>query len=299
MPLKSYLYLVLAISPAILPGCVVRQAFFVSPFNGNNLEYHPIPKAGDSIHTAVYSSLTYSNGSANDFGTDYLWSLHLSVHAAHQYDNVQFHYGLGLTLGDYTMGSWRVDTGYGYSLTPNTALPTAAQLNTYSGRYSFGGVGFQGGVNGVMSFRRGEWRYLGLETSVTREYGNYLAVRREMPDSIATLINRSPTFATVGLTSEIVAHNRTGEFGFKWALGWALGNSYSNPGIVDNTNGDQLRYMYFNFTFHYTFRQVTSYLQFNDATKARMIFFGITYRLWAAARRKGGENAEYWSRPAR
>ena len=109
---------------------------------------------GDSIHAAVYSCLTYSNGSANDFGTDYFWSLHLSVHAAHQHDHIQFHYGLGLTFGDYTMGSWRVDSGYGYSLTPNTALPTAAQLNTYSGSYFFGGVGFQGGINGVMPFRR-------------------------------------------------------------------------------------------------------------------------------------------------
>ncbi|HLX67124.1 MAG TPA: hypothetical protein VKR41_09015 [Puia sp.] len=282
MTIKRYLYLVLGTGVATLPGCIVRQAFFVSPFNGNNLEYHPIPKAGDSIHAAGYSSLSYSNGSANDFGTDYLWSLHLSVHAAHQYNHVQFHYGLGLTLGDYTMGRWRVDTGYrGYSFTPNTALPTAAQLNSYSGRYSFGGVGFQGGINGVMPFSRGEWRYLGVETSVTREYGNYLAVRKQMPDSIATLINRNPTFATVGMTTEIVGHVRSGEFGFKWALGWALGHRYSNPGIVDNTNGDPLRYMYFNFTFHYTYRQLTSYLQFNDATKARLIFAGVNYRLWA------------------
>jgi hypothetical protein len=281
MTLKSYLYLVMGIGLLTLPGCVVRQAFFVSPFNGNNLEYHPVPKAGDSIHTAVYSSLTYSNGSANDFGTDYLWSLHLSVHAAHQYNQVQFHYGLGLTLGDYTMGTWRVDSGNGYLFSPNTALRTAAQLNTFSGTYAFGGVGFQGGINGVLPFRRGEWRYLGVETSVTQEYGNYLAVRKQMPDSIATLINRSPTFATVGVTTEIVGHDRNGEFGFKWALGWALGHSYSNPGIVDNTDGDPLRYMYFNFTFHYTYRQLTSYLQFNDATKARLIFVGLNYRLWA------------------
>jgi hypothetical protein len=283
MTKKSYGYLlpVVACLP-LLTGCVVRQAYFVSPFNGNNLEYHPIPKAGGSIHTALYSSLTYSNGSANDYGTDYLWSLHTSIHASHQYGKVQFHYGMGLTLGRYTMGRWRVDTGYrGYSLIPNTALPTAVQLNGYSGEHSFGGYGFQGGVNGVTAFRGGEWRYLGIETSVTQEYGNYLAVRKQMPDSIATLINRSPVFATLGVTTEIVGHDRQGEFGFKWALGWALGHSYSNPQIEDNASGESLHYMYFNFTFHYTYRQFTGYLQLNDATKARLIYLGINYRLWS------------------
>ncbi len=295
MPKKIYLYLVLAISPGILPGCVVRQAFYVSPFNGNNLEYHPIPRAGDSIRTAIYSSLTYSNGSVNDFGTDYLWSMHLDLHAAHQYDNVQFHYGLGLTLGDYTMGTWQLDTGNSYS----TALRTAQQLNTYSGRYSFGGVGFQGGVNGVTTFGHGEWRYLGVETSVLQEFGNYLAVRKQMPDSIATLINRSPTFATLGLTTEVLNYTRNGALGFKWALGWALGQRYSNPGIIDNASGDKLRYMYFNFTFHFTYRRWTSYLQYNDATKAKMIFAGINYRLWAHAGEKREAAADYWSRPGR
>jgi hypothetical protein len=279
-----------------MSGCVIRQAFFVSPFNGNNFEYHSIPKVGDSIHAAVYSSLSYSVGSANDFGTDYLWSLHTSVYAAHQYDHLQFHYGLGLTLGTYTMGTWRVDTGYGgYSLTPNTALPGAAQVNTYSGPHYFGGVGFQGCFNGVTPIWRGEWRYLGLETSVTREFGNYLAVRKQMPDSIATLINRSPLFATVGLTSELIGHVRRGEFGFKWGFGWALGHSYSNPGIVDNGSGDALHYVYFNFTFHYTYRQFTSYLQYNDATKAKLIFLGVNYRLWAGDKRKDGHAPEYWS----
>ncbi|HET6255920.1 MAG TPA: hypothetical protein VFE32_17720 [Puia sp.] len=284
---KSYLYLVLAAaSLPLLPGCVVRQALFVSPFNGNNLEYHPIPRVNDSVHMALYSSLTYSNGSANDFGTDYLWSFHSSVFAAHQYDNFQFHYGVGLTLGKYMMGTWRVDTGYrGYTLSPNTALPTAVQVNTYSGPHSFGGVGFQGGINGVMPVWEGEWRYLGLETSVTQEFGNYLAVRKRMPDSIATLINKSPLFATLGITTELITHVHHGDVGFKWTFGWALGHAYSNPGLINNTNGDRLSYTYFNFTFHYTYRQFTGYLQYDNATKARLILLGVDYRLWAGAKK--------------
>jgi hypothetical protein len=269
MTKKSCLCFFLTVSSLpMLPGCKNQAYFFVSPFNGNNLEYHPIPKVGDSIHTALYSSLTYSNGSANYSGNDYLWSLHSSVHAAHQYDNVQFHYGLGLTLGTYVMGRWQVDTA------------PAVQLNTYSGPHFFGGVGFQGGINGVMPFDRGEWRYLGVETSVTQEFGNYLAVRKQLPDSIVTLLDRSPLFATAGINTELVGHTRQGEFGFKWAFGFALGHSYSNPGVGDG-NGNPLRYKYFNFTFHYTYRRFTSYLQVNDATYANLVFLGIDYRLWA------------------
>jgi hypothetical protein len=297
MTKKSNLCLVLTI--VCLPGCIVRQAFFVSPFNGNNLEYHPIPTIRDSVHAVIYSSLSYSNGSANDFGTDYLWSFHTSVFAAHQYENFQFHYGLGLTLGTYHMGTWKVDTGgyRGYSLfaSPNTALPTAVQVNAYSGPHSFGGVGFQGGINGVTSIGPGEWRYLGLETSVTQEFGNYLAVRKQMPDSIATLINRSPLFATLGITTELVAKVGHGDMGFKWALGWALGHSYQDPGLIDNTSGDKLTYMYFNFTLHYTYRQFTGYLQYNDATKAKLIHLGIDYRLWAGG--KAHPSPEYYTVP--
>jgi hypothetical protein len=78
----------------------------------------------------------------------------------------------------------------------------------------------------------------------------------------------------------LVGHTRQGEFGFKWALGYALGHLYSNPG-VDDGNGNPLRYKYFNFTFHYTYRRFTSYVQINSATYANTVFLGLDYRLWA------------------
>jgi hypothetical protein len=296
---KSYLYLVLAVaSLPTLPGCAIhRQAYFVSPFNGNNTEYHTLPTLADSTHSVVYSSLSFSSGSANDFGTDHFWSIHTSAYAAHQYGLFQFHYGLNLTLGDYTMGKWAVDTpapGY-YSSSANVDLPYAAQVNNYSGSHFFGGVGFQGGFNGVVPIGRAEWRFLGVETSLTQEFGNYLAVRRQMPDTIANLIIRDPLFATIGLNSEIVAYTREGEFGFRWGYGWALGSHYSNPGVYDNQSGTSLRYTYYNFSFHYTYRQLTAYLQLNEATKASGVLLGVNYRLWAGG--KAHPSPEYYAAP--
>jgi hypothetical protein len=288
MTKKSYLYLVLAVANLpMLPGCTIpRQAYFVSPFNGNNTEYHTLPTHADSAHSAVYSSLSFSSGSANDFSTDHFWSMHTSIYAAHQYDLFQFHYGLSLSLGDYTMGKWAVDTTIpGYYSAVSTDLPYAAQVDSYAGNHLFGGVGFQGGINGVIPIGKGEWRFLGVETSLTQEFGNYLAVRKQMPDTIANLINRNPLFATIGLNTELVAYSRQGEFGFRWGYGWALGSSYSNPGIYDNESGSSLHYTYFNFSFHYTYRHLTAFLQFNKATKASGELLGVNYRIWATGKK--------------
>ena len=279
MTQKSFLYLVLVVTG--LPGCAIhRQAYYVSPFNGNSNEYHTLPKRNDSTHTALYSSLVFFTGNANDFGTDRFWSIHSSIYAAHQYDLIQFHYGLNLSLGSYTMGKWAVDTSRPsyYSPSSNVDLPYAAQVNSYSGNYFFGGVGFQGGINGVIPMGGAEWRFLGVETSLTQEFGNYLAVRKQMPDSIANLINRDPLFTTLGLNSELVVYERRDEWGVRMAFGWALGSAYSNPGIYDNESGKSLHYTYWNLSFHYTYRRLTGYLQLSQATKASAQVFGVNYR---------------------
>jgi hypothetical protein len=290
MARKSDLYLLLAVAGLpILPGCAIhRQAYYVSPFNGNNNEYQPLPTQVDG-HSALYSSMAFSSGQTNDLGTDHYWSLNTSVCAAHQFGLLQFHYGANLSLGSYTMGKWYVDSVrrsiYGYN-PPSDDLPYASQLNTRSGPHFFGGVGFLGGINGNLPFEVGEWRFLGVETSLAHEFGDYLAVRRQMPDSIATLINRNPLFATIGLNTELVLYGRHGEAGFRFAYGWALGPEYSNPGIHDNTTDKTLHFTYFNASFHYTYRQITGFVQVTDATKSSGIVLGINYRLWASAKPK-------------
>lgn len=296
MTQKSSLYLgaraLLAYAGLLmLPGCAIhRQAYFVSPFNGNNTEYHTLPTMIDSVHTALYSSLSISPGSANDFGTDHYLSGKASIYVAHQVGYFQFHYGLNLSLGNYSMGMWQVDTSY-YRRSSNTDLPHAAQVNSYSGDHFFGGIGFEGGVNLVVPMGGAEWRFLGVETSVTQEFGNYLAVRRQMPDSIANLINRDALFATIGLNTEVVIYERDGEWGWRVGFGWPLGSAYSSPGVFDNATGRFLHYKYFNFSFHYTHKRITGYGQLNLATKESGGVFGANYRLWGGGKKTA--NPEY------
>jgi hypothetical protein len=277
--------LVIAAFATLIAGCAgPQQAFYVSPFNGNNTEYHTIPKRGDSVHKALYGSVSFFKATANTNNVDDLWGVHASIYAAHQYDFVQFYYGASLSLGSYNMGQWAyapsVPSSYlsSYS-TSNSYYANTDQLNTYTGGYTFGGLGFQGGINAVVPIGIGEWRLLGVETSVIHEFGNYLSLRRQMPDSIATLINRSSLFATVGIYSELIGHVREGEFGFRWAYGTALGHAYSDPGIEDNDTGSPLRYLYFNFSFHYTYHRMTAYVMINQATKVTGEQAGINYRL--------------------
>lgn len=283
MTVKSCLYALGALAGLLmLPGCAIRQqAYYVSPFNGNNNEYLTLPTHRDTTHSALYASLSFSTGHANDFHTDHFWSAHTGIYAAHQVGLVQFYYGLNLDLGTYAMGQWAVDTApptyYGRA---NTDLPYAANLNTYSGSHFFGGAGFRGGFDCSLPLGGAEWRFMGVETSITREFGNYLAVRKEMADSIATLINRDPLFTTIGLTSELVIYGPQGEGGVRIAYGWALGNRYSNPGVFDNESGKFLHFTYFNCSFHCTYRRLTGFIQMNEATKAFGGVAGVNYRLW-------------------
>lgn len=275
-------WLLAAVAVGVLPvGCSTpQQAYYVSPFNGNNSDYHTLPKQGDSVHAALYGGASFIKGTANNKSTDDFYGVHANLYAGHSYTNVQLYYGGSLSAGSYDMGHWSYSPAYPTSYQGGQAYyANTDQLNTYSGGHSFGGVGFQGGINGVVPVGIGEWRLLGVETSVMHEWGNYLSTRRQMPDSIATLINRNATFATMGITSELVAHVREGEFGFRWAYGIALSHGYANPGVYDNQSGGSLHYNYFNFTFHYTHQRVTGYFQLNEATKSSGGQVGVNFRL--------------------
>ena len=256
---------------ALLPGCYVRQNYYVSPFNGNSPGYHAIPQVTDSARSAIYTGATWFGGSANDDGNDYFRGFRLDAYRSHHGKILQGYYGLDITLGSYFSGKW--DTAWRYS------PANAAIVNAASGRHTFGGLGFNGGLNLVTQLPRGEWRYLGVETSIHREWGNYLSFRQHMPDSAATLIIRDRVYATAGLSTEIIGKTRHGDFGFRVAMGWSLGTDYQHPGIHDNAIAGPLTYRYYNFNFHYTYERYTAFFQLNEATKAAGGQIGVAFRL--------------------
>jgi hypothetical protein len=201
------------------------------------------------------------------------------VTVAHHGKHFQAFYGGDLTLGNYHTGNW--DSGYAGNLVfQRTAPPAnAAILNSYSGNKFFGGAGFHGGINFVAPMRGGEWRILGLETSLHHEFGDYLSLRKQLPDTAATFIVRNRFFGTIGLSSELVGYTRHGEFGFRLSWGWVLGRPYSNPDIYDNESGHYLQYRYAGLSFHYTWEKYTGSFQVNGASKASSVALGVAFRL--------------------
>jgi len=232
--------------------------------NGLNNHYITIPLQSDSLRSAYYVSAIISGGSANERGHDNCFSLQTHVSAANTFKNFQAYYGAGIALGDYKLN--------GYS-DGNRSLVNAQIINQYTGNKFFGAVGFNGGMNAVIPFSHGgEWRIIGIETSLCKEFGDYLAVRKQLPDSAASFINRKSFFGTLGGYTELVGKTNYGSFSMKINTGAVLGKSYHDVTSIGN-------YWYFSFTLAATIKKWTPYIQANFAPKASHALFGANYSL--------------------
>lgn len=254
----------------MLSGCYVRQSYYVSPFNGNVPGYHVMPQVSDSARSAIYGGVSYFGGNANEDSKDHQHAVRLDIYRSHHGRLLQGYYGLDLTLGDYNTGTWD----------SNRLVPVNFQLvNARSGPHRFGGLGISGGLNLVTPLPAGEWRYIGIEGSMHREWGDYLRFRQHLPDSAASLIIRDAVYANLGLSTEMIRRLELGEFGFRLGMGWSLGADYQHSGIHDNAGGGPLVYRYYLFNFHYTYDRYTAFLQFEKATKAASIQIGVQFRM--------------------
>jgi hypothetical protein len=266
---------------SFLTGCfpIHQQAYYVSPFNGNSEGYHTQPLHTDSVHTAVFTRANFFHGAANDNSTDHFSGANASIYLAQHQGILQWYYGLDASLGSYRLGTW--DSGYSGTFFVSRTLPPghAQMLDAYSGPKTFGGVGFSGGINGVIPMGQGEWRFLGIETALHQEFGDYLHLRRKIPDTLVTYIVRQPFFGTLGLTSEWVIRTYHGDFGFRIAGGWTLGSAYNNLNIYDNLDGQHLSYGYSSFSAHYTYDRWTFWYQGESSKKGSSSQVGFIWRL--------------------
>jgi len=211
-------FLFLLVGVLLLSGCIRRQAFYVSPYNGLNNSYHSIPLRSDSLKSAFYVNSAIFTGSANDYGHDDMFAFQTSLSAGHNFGYFQAYYGAGITLGNYRVNTF---DSFGISRSVDYKI-----INQYAGSKFFGTTGIEAGFNLVIPLGISEWRVLGIETSMQQEFGQYLQFRKQLPDSAATLVVRNSFLTTLGGYSEITAKTNHGSVGFKIAIGTLLGSAY-------------------------------------------------------------------------
>jgi hypothetical protein len=268
--MKNNIYLTLSILLFLFSSCVTNS-YFTSPTNGNSVPYHTIPLKADSTKGATYASGLFTAGGANSGWRDGLYSFQGRIYRGENFGSFQAYYGANISIGNYHVSNYTLyehpyDTG-------RFQIPTS---NQYYGTY-----GFNGGINTVIPFPkgRGEWRAIGIETSVIKEFGNYYNFRKALVDSSADVIFRNNITGTLGISTDIIGRSRGGtEFGYKAAVGFML-NPISDYTHVYNP-GDVNPILYASHTLHLTKQNVTGFLQFNISTyHAGSIQFGFSYKL--------------------
>ena len=253
---------------AIFSGCY-RQAYFLSPFQANTNFYHAIPSKSDSVKSASYVSGAFTAGAANDYLEDDVFSFHGYFHRSHTFNKLQAYYGINASVGSYD-----VDENSFYNSYPSDPV------NYRTGHKFFGGLGMSGGINLVVPMgARHEWRVIGLQSSLQKEYGNYLQFRKQVPDSAVNGIHRNNVFATAGLTTEFVFNLRNkSTLGYKLSVGSALQS-------IDRYYSDYNDYyetfvpVYVSNTFRFSRNHVTGFAQVNLGTYAANFQMGFNYLL--------------------
>ncbi|SEW34980.1 hypothetical protein SAMN05428988_4254 [Chitinophaga sp. YR573] len=274
--------LIFLLVPVVFSSCA-RRSYYLSPFNGNATTYYAKPLLADSAKSATYFSATFTAGRPNNQYytydgdgyekqlTDNLKAFQFSFHRSHTSKYFQAYYGASFTTGTYEVT--RFDSLHYYGNYANADLSKILGGHKY-----FAGAGLVGGINLVMPFRRGhEWRVLGIETSIGKEWGDYLDFRKSMPDSSATAISKNDHYGYIGLTSELVFKKRQNAFGIKWALGTSLYRTIELG--KSDLRTTYVVPLYFSTTFQYSRPKFTVFTQINATEHAESVQLGASYKL--------------------
>lgn len=249
----------------------IESAHFLSPSNAASNPYHAIPLQSDSIKGANYFSGLVTLGGANDAWVDNIYAFQARAHRANNFGNLQAYYGANLNIGTY-----HIAENYNY----HNSYYDTSHYHIYAANKFFGWYGFNGGINVVAPIRHsGEWRVIGVETSIQKEFGSYYGFRKDLADSAADNIFRKNVTGTVGIFTNIIGKTRHGaEIGYKMGFGFMLNPENNYTHVYDQNTVNPITY--FSNTFHFTKEKVTGFVQINLSNSyAGNVQFGVNYRL--------------------
>lgn len=263
------IYLTVALALVLLTGCVEQQLVYVSPYPNIQTGYNVTPLLRDSLKVASYGSFAFTNGSASHNLTDRVFIVQGKFHQSFQVaKNLQFYYGLQGSAGNYRV-DWDNYYYYPVELDPD-------KLPVKPGPKFTGSVGAIGGLNLIVQVsNRLDWKIIGVEGSISREFGDYQKFREKVPDSIVTFVDRRNTPGSLGLFTDFnfkMKHKRS--------MGMNFGGGTGFTRLTSNTDYYRLRNSaYFIAGYHFTSDRYTGYFQGRFGDYFAGFFCGITYRL--------------------
>jgi hypothetical protein len=264
--MKKNVFLLLGWILFFFSGCI-ESSYFFSPSNATSVPYHAVPMKSDSLRAATYVSSTFTVGGANEGWRDGVYAFQGRIHRSHNLGNFQAYYGANISLGSYHVAN------YYSSSSPSDST-------TYSSNNFFGSYGFSGGLNVVLPTNNGnEWRPIGIETSVQKEFGRYYNFRKNLPDSNADVVFRKNITATLGVFTDIIGKSRHGgEFGYKMGLGFMINPSSDYTHVYNRNTVNPVAY--FSNTIHFSKSNISGFVQVNLSNSyAGNVQFGVNYRL--------------------
>jgi hypothetical protein len=260
----------------LLIGCLLTQTgcltynYFLSPFNANQNPYQATPLKSDSIKGATYASVVATVGGANEGLKDNQFNFRGSIHRSNTFENLHLYYGGSIAFGSYKANALDFNTGYyGNNVTGNLTDRTMF----------FGGLSMTGGMHFIVPVSNGgEWRIIGIETSVNREFGDYLSFRKNFPDSFHYTIDRNALTGSLGLTTEIIGKRKSGgSFGYKFAIGIGFNGIHDYYQYTDQSPTSVP--LYATHTLHYSRGNWTGFWQLNLGYRAASFQFGAEFML--------------------
>ncbi|MEO8711866.1 MAG: hypothetical protein ABI405_07055 [Parafilimonas sp.] len=263
------------ISFCIISGLIILfftactpTGYFISPMYGNSTPHHTTPMQTDSTKNTWYLNTAFSPGYNNN-SYDYTFAGQANIYRANTFNHFNIYYGSGITLGNYNADLYYSSKRYN---NPNL---------TSSTDHFFGSLNVNGGLNFVIPFNQtGEWRVLGLHTSLQQEFGGYLNFRKGFnPDSVDG-VAKSSFLNTVGLSSELAFNlPRNIKLGGFLQYNFLIGTEYKDIYFGENLEAGITRYQYISLGFFMGFKRYMFFIQSNNGDQMFSASFGMNYRL--------------------
>lgn len=174
-----------------------------------DIAYLPKPTSFDSVKTSSYVSgglNAYSNTNFNDF----LVSGQVNLSRGYVFNHFNIAYGAFGVLGDYQSDQ------------ASTTAP-----NSFKDKF-FGAAGGRFSANAFVTSGRVDFRFIGVEAAYSHEFGSYADFRQYLSNQSGAFVDPRTDLFTVGLTTEVIFHNRNNtnfEHGFRGFFGTTLGSS--------------------------------------------------------------------------